>query len=262
MLHRHDDTGLTVISQPAHAWISGQLAAAWGNEVLGLAAAGPELRLAAEQHDIAWLAWERSPTLNSASGLPYAFNQLPTFDHLALWSNAIPLALAYGRLPAMIISMHGTYLYRRFHDFEADASDEAAAAHAFLQSEERAQTGLLRSLEATGDISQKEVQHQRKLLSLWDAMSLALCMGFTGSRTFDGVPTSDGELALIVEALDVAGARYRVDPWPFAGQDLLLQCEGRRLAQTFYDEVAMRAALDAAEPVRLRFALEPARLLD
>ena len=52
MLFRQDDQGVIAISQPAHAWISGQLLRAWDREF------SEPLLLAAEQHDIAWLDWE------------------------------------------------------------------------------------------------------------------------------------------------------------------------------------------------------------
>jgi len=113
MLHRNDSVGLLLISQPSHAWISGQLASSWGNPEVGLDRAGPELLIAAEQHDIAWLDWEARPTLNLETGLPHTFSQLPTLQHIDVWSNATSRALSYGRLPALLISMHGTYLYER-----------------------------------------------------------------------------------------------------------------------------------------------------
>ena len=58
MLHRADPDGPIVITQPAHAWVSGQLAQAWGNEPFGDFAPREEVCLAAEQHDIGWLVWE------------------------------------------------------------------------------------------------------------------------------------------------------------------------------------------------------------
>src|SRR2546429_8619389 len=77
MLHREDETGLILIGQPAHAWVSGQLARAWGNERFGRFEPWEEVCLAAEQHDIGMAAWDAAPELNEASGLPYSFRELP-----------------------------------------------------------------------------------------------------------------------------------------------------------------------------------------
>ena len=59
------------------AWVSGELARAWGNEEFGQFVPPKELCLAAEQHDIGWLLWEQAPTLNPETGYPYRFTELP-----------------------------------------------------------------------------------------------------------------------------------------------------------------------------------------
>ena len=56
LLVDHPD-GKVAVAQPSHAWISGQLARAWGGDMQPR----EEVCLAAEQHDIAWLEWERDP---------------------------------------------------------------------------------------------------------------------------------------------------------------------------------------------------------
>ena len=257
MLHRPQDGEIVLISQPAHAWISGQLAIAWGNPELGLAPTSLELQIAAEQHDIAWLDWEQRPTLNSQSGLPRAFNEMPTLEHLELWSTAMPRALAYGRIPALLISMHGTYLYRRFHDFERDTSREAARAKDFLQIEEEKQKDLLRKIRASRDISQSAIHEMRELLSIWDAMSLAICMGIDEPRSFRDVPGSNGRIEIRFSPDDRRVGQLAVDPWPFASDRLEVGCEGRRLTGTFDDEQTMRQAIADAESVTLRFSLVP-----
>ncbi len=257
MLHRNTDDGLVVIPQPGHAWISGQLAAAWGNAAVGTEPASRALVLAVEQHDIAWLDWEARPTLNPERGLPYAFTELPTADHLDLWRTAAPRALAYGRLPAVLISMHGTYLYRRFHDFDADADEDARLARAFLEHEEASQARLIASLTAEQGITRDAVERQRRLLSLWDAISLALCMGFNGQRVFDDVPVQDGELELKVTASDTRSDEFTVDPWPFAADTVTVGCAGSRLHDTLNDVDAMRQALSNAAEVQLAFRLMP-----
>ena len=68
MLHREDERGLIIIGQPAHAWVSGQLARAWGNERFGRIEPLAEVCLAAEQHDVGMAAWDAQPALNVATG--------------------------------------------------------------------------------------------------------------------------------------------------------------------------------------------------
>jgi hypothetical protein len=56
VLHRADPEGLIVIGQPAHAWVSGQIARAWGNERFGHFEPWEDVCLAAEQHDLGMAA--------------------------------------------------------------------------------------------------------------------------------------------------------------------------------------------------------------
>jgi hypothetical protein len=257
MLHRIDDAGLIVITQPAHAWISGQLAACWGSAELGLSAPGRELRLAAEQHDIAWLDWEAQPSLNPRTGLPYAFNELPTREHLEVWSAATRRALIYGVYPALLVSMHGTYLYERFHDFDADSDEDARAARAFLDREHAFQGAAIAGLTGSRDLSREEVERDRRLVSLWDAMSLALCMGVNRSRTFERVPGSATDIAIGFAANRGLSGAVECSPWPFRAERVVVGCEARRLDGHFRDNASLQAGLRSAPRVQLEFELVP-----
>jgi hypothetical protein len=50
MLYREETQGRIAITQPAHAWLSGQLARAWGNECFGEVAPWEEVCLGASAH--------------------------------------------------------------------------------------------------------------------------------------------------------------------------------------------------------------------
>ncbi|MDP9096354.1 MAG: DUF3891 family protein, partial [Pseudomonadota bacterium] len=99
------------ISQPAHAWVAGQLLRAWQG---GLDAT---LLLAAEQHDLAWLDWETRPTFDAATGRPKLFRDVGAAAHAPVWAAAVERArTAWGMRVALLISRHGTVLYTRFTD--------------------------------------------------------------------------------------------------------------------------------------------------
>jgi hypothetical protein len=259
VLHRADPDGLLVIAQPAHAWVSGQLARAWGNARFGPVAPWEEVCLGAEQHDLGHAAWEAAPTLNPATGRPYSFLELPLEEHLRLWSTAGRLALAQGRYPALLVSLHGTGLYER-RDLAALTAEQAAAVRAFLERERGFQEGLADSLRrdpryaahATG----AALDRNRRLVAAWDALSLALCHGLRGRRTIGPVPTREAETVL---ALEPGGGSDEVvvSPWPFGRERVDLVVEARRLPGTFASEAAMRAALASAPWVNLGTVLRP-----
>jgi uncharacterized protein DUF3891 len=203
--------------------------------------------VAAERHDDGWLAWEVAPTRNPATGRPFSFLELPRSEHLTIWSTAGPTVHALGRYPALLVSLHGTGLYER-HDPARGRND--AAVQAFLDQEHAFQARLLTDLQsdprfavhATPDA----IARNRRLIAVWDALSLAICGGQRERQRIGGVPTVDGETVLSVLPDSNDPTRVAVTPWPFAKDAVSLRFEGRRLPGRFADEATMRAALAAA----------------
>ena len=113
MLLRNDRGGVLAIGQTSHAWISGQLARAWGNARFPAPEPRDEVCLAAEQHDIGMAQWDLEPTGNPNTGLPYSFMEMPLTEHLGLWSAAPRRLLTQSRYAALLVSMHGARLYAR-----------------------------------------------------------------------------------------------------------------------------------------------------
>jgi Protein of unknown function (DUF3891) len=221
MLLRPDGDDVIAIGQPAHAWLSGQLARAWREPV----EPWEEVCLAAEQHDLGMAAWEGRPTLNPETGLPRSFMELPLDEHLEIWWSAAPLVMPQSRYAALLVSMHGTALYER-----RNRDDERVRA--FLAGQAELQERLLADLRAdpkTAAVATDDVvRRNQRLVWTWDSLSLGLLLDWS---------------------LDL-------DPWPFRDDRVALRCEGRRLTGRFDDEEAMRAALAAAPWVTLDLELE------
>ena len=257
MLLRDDPAGPIVITQPAHAWMAGQLAAAWGNDAFGEVSPRDEVCLAAAQHDIGWLAWEQAPTLNKRTGRPYTFLELPTGDHVRIWSTAVPAMLVESRYAALLVSLHFTGLYVR-HNYERDTPEEARAARELVARqtafEEQMTEALRHEPRYAAAASPAMLARNRRLVAVWDALSLGLCMGLHRARTFERVPTAHGETTLTLAPSGGAGG-ITVTPWPFTAAQVTLAVEGRRLTGTFGDEAALRDALAHAPWVMLEFHL-------
>lgn len=258
MLYRQDPTGLIAIGQPAHAWVAGQLARAWGNEHFGDVAPWEEVCLAAEQHDLAHALWERTPRLNPQTGRPYSFLDMPATMRLTLVSSVSALLMVQSRYAALLVSLHFTGLYETY-DLRRASGEEGQAMRDFLAHEDTFQQQMLASLRgdptyapyATPEI----VARNRHLLRTWDALSLALCFGLEPRKLFSHVPTRSGETKLTVTRVEDDPTRGTVDPWPFHEEAVALHCEGRRLPETCADEGAMRVALTHAPWVTLTMQL-------
>jgi hypothetical protein len=258
MLLRDDPSGAIAVSQPTHAWLSGQLARAWGNERFGRIEPAEELCLGAELHDLGWTGWEQEPTVHPRSGRPRRFFELPTADHVALWRGASRRALTYGRYPALLVSLHVTHLYER-HDFSADTPAEADAARAFLADERAFQEHLLASLHADPHYQRlarpEAVARNQRLVAVWDRLSLALCIGLGDAIEVPDVPSASAPVSLHLRRV---GADVEIDPWPFGAPEVTVVAEGRRLPGTFSDDAALRAALAAAPWAAFSIILRPA----
>jgi len=107
MLYRTIGENRICITQPTHAWVSGQMAQVWGNEMFGLVAPYEAVCLGAQQHDIGWLPWESAPTLNTDTGYPHSFMEVAPEVHTKLWAGAKQLAMPMGRYAALLVSLHG-----------------------------------------------------------------------------------------------------------------------------------------------------------
>jgi Protein of unknown function (DUF3891) len=245
VLVRLDDDGALAIGQLSHAWLSGQLARAWGNERFGTVEPREEIVLGAEQHDIGWALFDLEPRFNPETGLPRSFIEVTVDDHLKIWRGAPDRLLSQSLHAALVVSLHG----RSLSELRAHNGPERAVALQPHIDEERARQ---RQLCATLGISEVQVERTRRQMWTWDGLSLALCNVWRPFSARD-VPTADG--LIDVELRDCEDGTSTLDPWPFATERVDVRCEARRLDRRYEDATAMRSALAQAKPVTLTFAL-------
>ncbi len=258
MLLRCDDRGVMAIGQPSHAWISGQLARAWGNDEFGPVEPYEEVCLGAEQHDIGMAVWDLEPTLNPDTGLPHSFLEMPLHTHLELWTAGPRRLLRQSRYAALLASIHGRRLYEK-RDLNELAAPDADAVREFLGMRRRFEEQLLSSLRAdpaTAPAAAEEVvARNSRLVSTWDFMSLALCLDYP-PLTIPDVPTATRPVGL---ALSPGERRDQVhiEPWPFATSSLAVRCEGQRLSGPYETAAALRDSLAAAPWETIELELVP-----
>jgi hypothetical protein len=255
-----------VVGQPAHAWVSGQLARAWGNDAFPAPVPREPFCLAAEQHDVGWADADLAPVAGP-DGRPLSFMQQPRAAHVAIWRGAARRLLAQSRYAALLVSLHGTSLYERV-DASGAPPEVAAAIRDYIAGERALQSRLAAGLDPA------EVDRNRRLLLALDRLSLMLCHG--NATTLADVPAAAGAATLRLEPAagattssspairddravppDAATARYVLEPWPFAADAVFVGCEARRLDGSFASDDELRAALEVAPWVPLRWELSP-----
>jgi hypothetical protein len=259
MVVRELADGALAIGQPSHAWLSGQLARAWGNERFGAVWPWEEVCLAAEQHDVGMAGWDLEPELDPDTGRPRSFMRMALETHLELWSAAPHRLRAQSRYAALLVSLHGTALYER-RDLDAMEPERSEAVRRYLAGQRALQDEWLAELRAdpeTAPAAERAcVERNRALVWTWDTLSLALLLDWPPHDT-DPVPTADGPVVLRLSPLERARGRYALEPWPFACERVVVHCEGRRLERRFDDEASMREALARAGWATLAFELVP-----
>lgn len=259
MLLRTDERGVLAIGQAAHAWISGQLARAWGNPEFGALEPSEEVCLAATQHDIGMVGWDLEPTLNRTTGLPHSFIEMPLSTHLELWSAAPDRVLTQSRYAALLISMHGQRLYE-LRDLERLPPDQAVAVRAYFDRERARQERLLASLRAdpvaAGAATPELVRRNSQLIWTWDFLSLALCLDWAPTTITD-VPTAHGAADVELTRSD-SGGSLSLRPWPLRTRALTVRCDARRLAGRYDSDEALHAALNDAPWETVEFSLTAA----
>src|SRR3954451_19698625 len=171
------DEGVVCIGQAAHAWVSGELARRWGNDRIAVPEPFDEVCLGAEQHDVGMAEWDIRPEIDTTTGLPRAFFQMPLETHLALWGAAPQKVLTQSPWAALIVSMHGRALY---------TGREGDAARAYVAQQTAFQDELLRTL---GETPARAGAAQKVVWAL-DFLSLAPLTGWT-PETFP-VPSAGG----------------------------------------------------------------------
>lgn len=258
MLLRRENGSVLLISQPAHAWVTGQMARQWGNEQF--ATLTEEVCLAAEQHDIGFSGWEEAPTWDPATGLPHSFLDLPARTHLEVWTHSVRMMLQFGRFPALLVSMHFTSLARRALIERTGKERETTAS--FLEAQTRLQNAMAKSLRAdphyASRSSDEQLRDDQQIVSLLDWISLQVLLNFQEERIGREASLRPGAAAFELTPLSPAGDRVRLRPWPFRSGKVELVCDARRLDHSRANEAEMRAALQAAPRESLAIRLEPA----
>ena len=210
MLLRDEGDSVVCIGQASHAWVSGQLARAWGGDAVAPLHPREEVCLGAEQHDVGMAEWDLAPALNPRTGRPRSFVEMELPVHLALWSAAPAKLLTQSHYAALLVSVHGTIIYGR-SDLSTMNPARAEPIRAFLAEQREVQAAMRAELGA----SEEEIARNGRLVFFWDWLSLALCLRWPGGDTpsvplaagigpLHYVPTRGGRDAL---PLAVRGAR-------------------------------------------------------
>jgi hypothetical protein len=254
--------GLVLVRQVDHQEQCRLMAEAWGNDEFRTPEPFPPVVDAAAWHDEGWRPWEEAPEVD-AHGAPVDFPDLDRERHLALYRLGIGWAVARSARAGLLVSMHGQGLYQRRLGLDGPADDEAPsdAVRAYLGEQEALQKDLTTRLGGGRDLRAWAWAAYR-LLQAWDLLSLWL-LWFGLPRGRDGelrqVPRETGDAGVSLALTPNGAAAGVCDPFPFAGDEIVLPVAARVIADRRYaDDDDLRVALDEAPWTTLRPTLRRA----
>lgn len=241
MIYRPDhESGLLAITQPAHAWMAGALAAAWGNAQFARPVPYDAVVLATRLHDIGWLPWDAAPRLGD-DGRPVGFLQTTLAETIPTWERGVQQVDLLDPYSALLISLHATTIYQRRLERGADPPAEREQITALLGAQERWRAGQLAALQghpAYDGLRSAALLHTAyRWLRVCDLLSLVMLSdAFADEGEIPDAPGRDaGEFVTLYYARR-APLLVELDPWPFAEPVLTLAVQARRLVTAVYPD--------------------------
>jgi hypothetical protein len=227
-----------VIRMAEHTALSDLLADAFGNDDFE-AVNDPAARFIIANHDAGWADLDNEFRIDPATGYPYNLTETP-FELIMGTSKASPdFNETHDPYSGLLSSMHSWGLYNGRYGLsdivllDKVAEQNVAAAEEMLSHEEARQNRLKETLrgvpEARDKVADDRLMQAYKQLQFFDTLALYFNRVHEGARdqaVFPHVPksqTADTDITVT----PLGDARYRVFPWPFEGENLTLEFEGR-----------------------------------
>lgn len=255
MIVRPHAESAEIVTQVDHAEVAGVLAEVWTDDgPLALAPRTPMV-IAARLHDIGWRHWEAAPRLNPDTGRPANFLDVEIDEHLRLYRLGIDEVEAVDPYAGMLVSMHAAGIYTGRYGSQpalklTRAPEVQAVVDAFV-AEQEARYG---AAEVALGVTDAELWRGYLLLQVFDRLSLRLCQGD---------PAGPGPMEIVLPGERVLRVRPddgcdRLDPWPFAADEIRIGVPTRVVPLADYDgDDALGAALAAAAVEERTAVLRP-----
>ena len=234
-----------VITMKEHMDFCGQLARAYGNDRFQSLNPYSEMLYVVDNHDRGWDDYDQNPGIDPGTGLPYLMSRTPAVESVKTNRGSPDFNEAYHPYCGLLSSMHTWGLYNRRYGFTqfvvrtrntvsiqvADPNrpmvDKMLADEVARQ--ERLKNELARR-HATGPwLDEKRVFQNYKQLTFFDTLALYFHLYHAnerGEEIYIHVPmTPESDSNVIVRK--ISDQVYSLDPFPFAGDTLKLNCRGR-----------------------------------
>lgn len=249
-----------VIRMAEHTALSDKFAEAFGNEEFA-PVTDPAARFIIANHDAGWADLDDEFRLDPETGFPYNLSETP-FELIMGTSRRSPdINEAHDPFSGLLSSMHSWGLYNGRYGLsdvvllDKVAEQNVPEAEKMLAHEEARQNRLKDDLAASPEtrekVSEERLMQAYKQLQFFDTLALYFNRIHADARTesvFPHVPMSDTEDTDIT-VTPIGGDKYRVSPWPFAGDTLTTSFVGRYMEP---EKGAERSATARELPIEMQ----------
>lgn len=225
MILRQDQGRLRITLQTDHAAVAAEFVNLWGGGAFSPVEPVAPVRIATRLHDQGWAEWEREPTLDPTTGRPYDFLTLPTDLHLGIYRRGIQEALAEHPYAGLLVSLHGTGLYRKRYGFMPDmifkevSPEYRAEVDLYLAEQDAFQKQM--SQDFKPDPEQLWLHY--RWLQAWDLLSLFLSLSDPAEGhelPLGRIPTGRGGPDQPMMVQGAGPGTFCLAPWPFRADRL------------------------------------------
>lgn len=241
---------ILLITQLEHQYLSGQLAALWGNESFSTPEPLNAMVAAAGNHDNGWWEWDSHPTVNPITRLPYTFTELPVVEWVRMYMDGINRIAQCDSYEGLMVGMHGVGLRKnRYGTVPAtDRRDgltmkkEREAVRNFIVKGERLQRKFRDSIRKDRFYkeysSRERIWSNYKLIQVWDRLSLYLCTKGASGGAKNGLlgptPSKYGEEDVELHLQYGQESEIAMQPFPLKKTSARLSIRGRLIPNKQY----------------------------
>jgi hypothetical protein len=262
MIYRAEADGWRLITQPAHAWLAGELCALWGNQHFDAPSPFEAIVLATRLHDIGWLSWDARPRLDE-NGRPVNFLNTNLSETIPIWRQAVQQLRLLDPYAALLVSKHATTIYTLRLERETDPPESLDDLRILLTEQEDFRQELIESL-ADHPVYGPEIDPERlhfayRWLRVCDLLSLALCADMLpDSGEIKHVPGSKSSDFGVIHYQRPKPFKLILEPYPFSRSPLQLGIQTRFLEQAAYpDQDTFLLALEQTPWLPQKITISP-----
>lgn len=259
IVRKEKEPGLLLIGQTDHSRLVGQLAAHWGNEIFDSPSPYESVVRAAMFHDYGWLRYETSPLLNTESGTPFSFLEVPlTATQMGSYQWSLDWMTDIDPYAGLIVSTHRTGLWKsRYqtieHPMGYNLKSPGREIVEFIERNEQRQKKI------RAEVDDGKFDTNYKLMQVWDLLGLYFCCQDPYEDHVSPVPTryGNGKAEEVEMRMRPLGPRkVKFDPFPFDVPSCNVQLSYKRLPKsTFVNVEEFRKAYFQAGTQVMQFEL-------